>query len=180
MYNVFSNVKKKLNNLDYIEEGKLTSKGEFSSKIYADEILLGEIFATDFWKGLNEFQILLLIACLCYEPREKTEFFKLFPSKFVTDLRIKLNNNDYLRNEKKFKEIETVTALIHLCYYGESIIEIIKNTNLLEGDIIRFFRQMLDRLNQVRDAISDAKLINLFDNCKHLIRDCLKEIDEEV
>jgi len=176
--NVFDNTSKKLTKLGYLKDNKLTIKGEFSSKIYADEILFGEIFATDFWKGLNEYQIMILVACLCYEAREKTEFFKLFPSKFITDLKKRLYKNNYLKTEPRFKELAEMTAMIHLCYYNKGIFEIINNTNLLEGDIIRFFRQMLDRLNQVRDASNESTLVTMLDNAKRLIRDCIEEIDE--
>jgi len=176
----FENIKRKLIHLHYLHDGKLTGKGEFAAKIYADEILLGEIFATDFCKELNEFQILLILACLCYEPREKTEFYKLYPGKWAEGLKHKISRNEYLHKEHRFKELENLTALVHLCYYGKGIFEIIKNTNLLEGDLIRFFRQVLDRLNQVREASNNHDLAIRIDGCKKLVRDCISEIDAEV
>ena len=73
--------------MGYVEHGKLTEKGEFSANIYSDEILLGEIFATDFYKSLNEYQMLMIVACACYEGRERTEYHKLFHSKAIDDLK---------------------------------------------------------------------------------------------
>ncbi|MEK7385655.1 MAG: DEAD/DEAH box helicase, partial [candidate division NC10 bacterium] len=46
----------KLTKLGYISERRLTEKGEFASQIYSDEILIGELFATDFHKQLNTYQ----------------------------------------------------------------------------------------------------------------------------
>ena len=159
----------------YVHEGKLTYKGEFSSKIYADEIILGEIFATDFYKELNEYQIMLIIACLCYEPREKTEFYKTYTSKFLHDLTRKIHHD--LGIERRFHCIEQLTALMHPCYYGKDIFNIMKNTNLLEGDVIRFFRQMIDRLAQINNATDDFSLRQRVRNCQELIISSLAGID---
>lgn len=175
----FDNLSRKLELLGYTSCGSLTAKGEFSSKIYSDEILEGEVFGTDFWRSLNEYQILVLIACLCFEEREKTEFFTLYPSKWTKELRQRINEHEYLRREKRFSQIENLTALVHPCYHGKTIFEIISNTNLLEGDIIRFLRQVLDRLGQIREATEDHQLRNLTDSCSHLIKDCIKDVDDE-
>jgi len=173
----FYSMKKKLIKLGYIKENILTDKGEFSSKIYADEILMGEIFSTDFYSDLNEFQILMIFACLCYEPREKTEFYKEFSSKFVNDLKKKLMETHYLRKERKFNSVYKLTGLIDPIYNGKSIFDVIDNTNLLEGDILRFFRQMLDRIRQVKKATNDMRLAGMLQSCKRVILDSLKEID---
>ncbi|HJN57306.1 MAG TPA: DEAD/DEAH box helicase [Candidatus Woesearchaeota archaeon] len=176
--NNFNKIKKKLGRMGYIEENELTKKGEFSSKIYSDEILTGEIFSTEFYNGLNEFHILMIIACLSYEPREKTELYKKYPSNFINELKRRLKTNEYILKEKKFHYIDDITALIDPCYHGKNIFDIMKNTNLLEGDLIRFFRQMLDRMGQITEATDDHILRNMLIGCKHLIKDCLKEIDD--
>ncbi len=173
--NSFESSSRKLVKKGYIHEGKLTQKGEFSSKIYADEILIGEIFATDFHKELNEYQIMLIIACLCYEPREKTEFYKTYPSKFLHNLNRKIHHD--LGIERRFHSMEQLTALIHPCYYGKDIFFIMKNTNFLEGDVIRFFRQMIDRLAQISNATDDFRLRQIVKNCQGLIISSLADID---
>ncbi len=170
----FEKTKKKLIRMGYIKNGKLTSKGEFSSKIYSDEILIGEIFATDFYFDLNEYQILMILACLAYEPRAKTEFYKDYPSKFVSDLKGALRRRDLLRN---FKSLDKLTALIHPCYNNRSVFEILPNTNLLEGDLIRFFRQILDKIGQIKKATGDERLRQMLGSCQTLILTCLKDVD---
>ena len=172
-HSAFYNYKKKLEKMGYISGKSLTEKGEFSSKIYSDEILTGEIFATEFYKKLNEFQMLMVVSCLCYEARERTEFYRNFPSKFVNDLKKLLWNNDFLRREKKFNEIESLTAMVHPCYYGSSLFKILENTSLLEGDVIRFFRQVIDRLGQIKSATEDKSLRDMLSNCQKLVDDCV-------
>ena len=175
--NTFNNTKKKLEKLDYVQGNTLTEKGVFSSKIYADEILTGELFATEFHEGLNEYHIIMLFAAICFEPKEKTEFKEIYHSKFVEELIRKIKRNNFLQYERKFHYLRQLTALIDPCYHGKSIFEIINNTNLLEGDLIRFFRQILDRIGQVRKATQDNMLIRLLDNCARLIDDTMKDID---
>jgi superfamily II RNA helicase len=176
-HHTFNKMKKQLTNLGYIKDGSLTEKGRFASKIYADEILISEIFATDFYKKLNEQQILLTLACICYEPRERTQFFEKYPTKSMHELRKKLRSHDVLREAEQFKSLTRITALIQPCYEGASIFDIMKNTNLLEGDLIRFFRQILDRIGQIKSATSDHELTKKCDNVQKIVLDCLKDID---
>ena len=177
VFHTFNNIKKKLQRMNYIQQNFLTEKGEFASRIYADEILLGEIFATDFYKKLNEYQMLMLIACVCYEPRKRTEFYKEYPSKEIKDLFNKLGSDKYFRKNRKFNHIKELTAMVHPCYHGKDIFDIMDNTNLLEGDLIRFFRQILDRIGQIKAATHDSVLIDMLNNCQKIINDCLRDID---
>jgi len=173
----FKKFKKKLIKLGYVKENKLTAKGEFSSQIYSDEILIGEIFATDFYLNLNEYQILMILAGICYESREKTEFYKEYPSTFLNDLKKAIYRDFYISKERRFRHLDTLTALMHPCYDNKSIFEIMKNTNLLEGDLIRFFRQLLDKINQIRQATKDQRLKQMLRSCQDLILNCLRNID---
>ncbi|MBU0628083.1 MAG: DEAD/DEAH box helicase [Nanoarchaeota archaeon] len=172
--NSFRNICGKLVKKEYItKDNKLTPKGEFSSKIYSDEIIIGDIFGTDFYRGLNEYQIMLIIACLCYEAREKTEFYKNYQSKFLSDLKRKMPQGA----DKRFHNMDKLTALIHPCYYGKTIFEMMKNVNLLEGDLIRFFRQMIDKFAQIANATDDFELRQMARNCQGLIITSLADID---
>ena len=173
----FEKTKKKLVNLGYVKDNKLTEKGIFSCEIYSDEILIGEIFATSFYLELNEYQMLMILACLCYESREKTEFYKPHPSKFVNDLKKRLKSDDYLSREPRFNNLDPLTALMHPCYDNKTIFDIMDNTNLLEGDLIRFFRQILDKINQIKQATQDQRLKQILKSCQGLIINCLRDID---
>ena len=173
----FEKTKQRLTKLNYIKNNRLTAKGEFSSQIYADEILIGEIFATDFYLNLNEYQILMILACICYESREKTEFYQHYRSKFVADLIRLIRNSPFLSKDKRFRSVNDVTALVHPCYHGKTIFDVLKNTNLLEGDLIRFNRQILDRIGQIKNATQDRRLADMLTSIQHQIIDCMKDID---
>lgn len=173
----FEKTKKRLIKLKYVKENNLTTKGEFSSQIYADEILIGEIFATDFYIKLNEYQILMILACICYESREKTEFYEEYPSDILNQLKKALMKNSYTNKEHRFNDLDPLTSLIDPCFHNKSIFDIMENTNLLEGDLIRFFRQLLDLINQIKKATKDERLRQILISCRDLIFNCLMDID---
>ena len=173
----FTKLTKKLEHMGYLAGNILTEKGEFASKMYADELTFTELFATDFYADLDEYQILLLIAALCYEGREKTKFHKTHPSDMLRTLQKKLAAHPFLQRERRFEELEALTALVEPCYRGRNIFAILPNTSLLEGDVIRLFRQMIDRIGQLKGATQDARLAAMLQSCKEMIVSCLAEID---
>ena len=121
--------------------------------------------------------MLLVIACLCYEPRERSRFYKVYPSEFSKRLASIVYSSKFLAKEKRFRHIEKLTSLVHPCYHGQSIFEILKNTNLLEGDLIRFFKQILDRIGQIRSATRDSRMIDMLENIHDTVTESLKDID---
>ncbi|MCK5108040.1 MAG: hypothetical protein KAQ83_04905, partial [Nanoarchaeota archaeon] len=181
----FETIKKRLFRMGYVVEDsgvegspiKLTNKGEFCSRIYSSEILTGEIFATEFKDNLSKYEIFLVLACICYEARERTKFFKKFVGKEVFSLRKKISNDAYLKRQKKFDSLNEVTAMIGPCFKGEDIFAVIENTSLLEGDVIRFFRQILDRINQILKATDDNDLMDKLESIKSMILGFMKDID---
>ena len=176
-HNAFYNYKKKLGKMGYVEGNSLTEKGVFASNIYSDEILIGEIFATDFYTKLNEYQMLMIVACICYEARERTEFSKTYPSKPENDLRKMIWSHPYLKREKRFGQIENLTSIVHPVYHGQDLFKILQNINLQEGDIIRFLRLIVDKLGQIKSATQDSRLKDMLSNCQKLVDDCLGEFD---
>ncbi len=180
-YKEYLSLKKRLKKMKYIiseeDEEHLTWKGEFASKIYVDELLMGEMFGTDFKEGLNEYEILLLISALSYEPKEKTEFFNQKDNKFVKKLKKKIGSVPFLKDEERLNNIKKMTSLIDPCYHGKTVFESMNNTNMSEGDVVRIFRQLLDRLGQLKDASDDEHFRYLVKNCMSIIGSAMEDID---
>ncbi len=173
----YKRIVKKLKKHNFLtEEMKLTEKGKFSSKVFVDEITLGEIFATDFYKDLDEYKLLLLLGTLVYEHREKTQIKKKFLNKGYKELRNKINNSSVLYKEKKFENMDLVTGFIQPIYQGKTFFDLLQNTNLLEGDLIRFFGQIIDRIGQIRKATMDHELITKMENCQGIVTQALEGI----
>lgn len=172
----YNSIVRKLEKFEYIKNRQVTDKGLFSSKIFADEISMGEIFATDIAERLDEYQILLLLAALVYEPRVGHQFKKEFKNEQLSKLKRIIYPNSYLAHETKFESLEKMTSVIHPIYHGQSFFEVIIMTNLLEGDLIRLYAQIIDRLGQIKKASTNYKLQNKIENCKGIIDQVLEGI----
>ena len=170
----YKNLVRLLNKLGFIEDNHLTHKGEFARHIFVDEISLTEIFATELYTEFNEYQLLLTLGTLVYEPRETTRFKEIFRND-VKPLQKRLMEIEALKKDKKFKNILEVTALVHPMYQ-EGFFAVLKNTNLLEGDVIRFYGQILDRLGQLKKASVSHELKHTVNNLTELIMKKLEGI----
>ncbi|NOQ56133.1 MAG: DEAD/DEAH box helicase [Nanohaloarchaea archaeon] len=177
IYRNFNNIKKDLERLNYIKAENLTKKGTFSARIYSDEIATGEIFSTGFYKTLEDYKIFLILACLSYEDKPKNEFEQVYDSPGLRRTMEQIKADPYLKTVEKFNHMRELTALIHPCYGGATIFDIIDNTNLLEGDVIRIFRQIIDRIGQIRNATDDKKLMRTLDTIEKKIDTSMCDID---
>ncbi|MDP3734019.1 MAG: DEAD/DEAH box helicase [Nanoarchaeota archaeon] len=172
----YSSIIRKLTKYDYVQGNTVTAKGVFSSKIFADEISIGEIFATDFVHQLDEYQILLLLAALIYEKREMNKFTQEHKNDQLNKLKALLSRNDYLSKEKKFLALPEMTTLMFPIYHGKSFFDLLSSTTLLEGDLIRFFLQIKDRIGQIKKATVDYKVTQKMINCQGIIDKALEGI----
>ncbi|MBI2575514.1 DEAD/DEAH box helicase [Candidatus Woesearchaeota archaeon] len=173
----FEKFKRDLEKKGFLKNGKLTYKGQFAARIYADELVVSEIFATRIYENLNHYQALLIFACICFEARETIQFRKRFPSRDTARLKAVFAGNETLSREKKFMELEELSSIIFPCYKGDSIFKLMEFTSMVEGDLLRLFRQMLDRMNQVKTATSDRNLRDFLGSCQATILNCIKEVD---
>ncbi len=171
----FDKCKRTLERLEYVQNSLLTPKGVFGSYIYADEITISEAFATGFYKTLTPHQILVLLGCICFEARDTDEQIQL--TKEEHDLLQLIRKHPELVREKRFEKISQVTKLLNPCYEDKSIFEIFAKTPLLEGDVIRFLRQVLDRLSQIQNATEDRELRDVTKHLQGKIKKVLEEVD---
>jgi len=172
----YENIIRKLRKQEFIVGEELTEKGRFSAKVFADEITMGELFATEVQEEFDEYQILLALACLAYEPREMNVFKNIQRNEQLAKLKSILLRHEYLSHEKKFLHLEEMSSLLYPIYIGKSFFEVLQSTNLLEGDLIRFFAQLLDRIGQIKKASTNYKLLNKINNCKGIVEKALEGI----
>ncbi len=172
----YDSIVRSLKKYGYIEGQQLTTKGFFSSKIFADEIAMGEVFCTDMIQRLDEYQILLVLGCLAYETKAMDKFKQEFKDEALAKLKGLLKKSEYLGREKKFFRLNEITTLVYPVYHGKSFFEVMQYTNLLEGDLIRFYAQILDRIGQVKKASSDHYVISKMNNCRGIIERALEGI----
>ncbi|MBW3010843.1 hypothetical protein KY326_01350 [Candidatus Woesearchaeota archaeon] len=161
----FNNLVRKLTRFKYITKDKtLTGRGTFAKKIYADELLITELLFEGFFTKLSETDLNVLIGAIVYEPR-RTDSFK----RVGTSVKIK-TDNQIINKELKLNNLKKIDSLVRAWSDGCEFKELLGKCNLQEGDLIRFFRQIIDRLGQIKKA-------------EHMITDklnkCIDRIDRD-
>ncbi|MBN2142815.1 DEAD/DEAH box helicase [Candidatus Woesearchaeota archaeon] len=173
----YDNLVKDLTRMEYIDpEGHLTHIGMFTTQIFSEEIEISQLFAGKVDFGFDEYLILVTMAALTYEERREAEFYNTTATKQMRYLEKMIRNHPYLKHGKWMRNMAKMTAIVNPIYHDKGFIELLKNTNLLEGDIIRLLMRMIDKLEQIDRATDDRDLRHKMKNCKDLIRNCLKGI----
>ncbi|MBI4143928.1 DEAD/DEAH box helicase [Candidatus Woesearchaeota archaeon] len=164
----YDKILKTLTRMNYVKGHALTELGKFTTHIFSNELEISQIFCN--FIEIDEYSILLLLATIVYEPRREVEFYRNYSAR---NLIIDLKKHSYLRL-KKWDIMHYLSAIIMPLIEHKTFIEIMQNTSMPEGDLIRFYMQLLDKLEQVDRASTDYSLRMKVQTCKQLIRDCLK------
>ena len=72
--------------------------------------------------------------------------------------------------------IAIILKFIDPIYHGKSFFEVLKNTELLEGDLIRIYAQIMDRIGQILKAQVSYDLRTKLENCQGIIKKALEGI----
>jgi len=168
--------KKILERNGYVVNDKLTQKGMFTTHIYSYELLISELFFEGHHKDLSEFQILLLILSIIFEPRPATRFKMTKQRNREVDSLIRmLRENPFFKAKINLRNVQRLTDIVHMWYHNAKFVEILKMTNLLEGDLIRLFRLGMDFLSQIHAATVDTHLKHKINNCIDILnRDLIR------
>mgnify|MGYP001617921049 CR=1 FL=1 len=175
---LFEKKRKNLEKLGFVQGYTLTKKGLFAAQIFFEELLITEIFFENFYKDLNDFQTLVLLAILLYEPRRSDKFEK--GNEDVNDLDIiyhKIKNHHILYKKIHLDRVEKLAPLLSAWFKTANLPKLLEMTNLLEGDIIRFFRQIIDMSTQIKGATEDQELRDRMDNVIGILNRGLIEVE---
>lgn len=155
----FNKRKKKLIKEKYISENndELTQKGLFGMRIYTEELIVSELFSTSFTKELDKLEILLLVGAIVYEEKKNTKFRG--KEKTVSkSLHKKIGNYQRIYQYFKEKPFHFMETFLKSWYNGCEFIDLLDYTNMPEGDVVRYIRQILDLLQQIEHATLDEEL----------------------
>jgi superfamily II RNA helicase len=171
----FENYVRLLTKLGYIDAGSLTWKGDFASKVYTRELELAElVYECDFAHWTLE-ELLVTISALAYEPK-RSDTFDMTTS-YEKSIMQKITKNQTLLKHIKPVFLQKVSKITVSWYNQESFEQLLGYTNLSEGDIIRYFRQIIDMLRQIKGALQTNDPSNiLIDKCTAI----LKKIDRDI
>lgn len=172
----FDRLVRKLKRLEYIKDDVLTVKGEFASNMFSDELVFAEIFATDFIKDLSAYQVLLVLGCMAYEYRKGNEIKKSFRDKESRSLKKKVRDHKYLAYSGRFEYLDDVTGLVKPCFEQRDFFVMVENTTMLEGDVLRFLTQMLDRMRHILKATHRMDVRDRIGECEFVVKSTVEDV----
>ena len=162
-----------MNNLGYLQGERVTPKGEFASKIYVQELLVSEIFATGLYKHLDGKAIAILLTAIMYEERREDHFKFDSESNYYDKIVSVISRNPVVSNDINYMSLKRMCLIVRAWCEGIDFIDLMDLTNLDEGDIIHLLRNTLDLARQILRATDDPK-------CKSVIEVVLEMIDRDV
>jgi len=170
----YNNKIRKLITMGYVtEEKNLTAKGDFATHIYFEELLFTEIFFSNMYEKLTEAQINCVIAAIVYEERRADRFRTKGAKESYGRMLKVLSQNRYVVKNINQRSLFRLTAMISSWSGNCEFIDLLDYANLLEGDIIRLFRRMIDAMRQIIKATDNYAL-------KEKMVNCIKKIDRDI
>ncbi len=154
-----------LKELGHLSGEKLTVKGEFASWMYGYELLLSEMLEEGYLNTMNEVTLSCLLCSLVFDPRKNQLQPHLSPELgnlekkamwFLRKVHAKEAAHKIFPHTKQpyFHLAKALEAWIH----GTPFHELVKHTDVDEGEIIRYFRMTIQLLRQMKVApqVSDS------------------------
>ncbi len=172
----FTHKMKILKKMGYVtSDNSLTPKGDFARLIYANELAVVELCTAKFIHDIDDVAFLTALASLLWEGRRGVKFYKRC-DKHATDFLLQaLHTDPFLFKQINISALKGVHTIIAHWYNNGDFPGMMRYTNLLEGDYIRLFRQLLDMLKQIKRATWDYDLIDRVEHCMQRIdRDVVK------
>jgi superfamily II RNA helicase len=158
-----------LRRLGYIDDKGLLARGELASRIHTEEIAVTELYFAGYFHECNEHEINTICLSLVYEHRRRANSGDA--PRPVAKLPEKIRSargfvNSLARQHPFIKPLETRISNLMLAWsQGCAFEEMMAMTDIPEGDLIRAFRQVIDLLRQIRDAVKDQSLRDKLLNC---------------
>ncbi len=166
---------KVLRAMGYTDDEGLTPKGKFLRHIYSNELLTGELFGTDLVEDLDDVELCIVVGAIVFE-EGRNEYFKMKGADRIVDkLFRKIKRNAYVEKTLNKQTLKRLTLLISRWAQGCEFTELLGITSKDEGDIIHYFRRIMDLLRQIRHATVDPRLADRMTRCIALLdRDVVK------
>ncbi len=149
---------KTLESLGYIIGDHITAKGQFATRIYFQELEVSEIFTTDVHTQLDDVELCVLLAALVYEERRGQHFKFDHKKEIYRHILDVIDSNEVLVHSVNFMSLKRLSFMIRMWMEGCEFEKLCETTSLQEGDIIRFFRMLIDLLNQIHRAAGEGPI----------------------
>lgn len=171
-----------LERIGYLKGDKLLPRGEFASQIFGYEIHATEFYFDGYIQKLTPDEINAMICGIVFENKTRAPYTIKDKNlkHLLREFRVKIDR--IVSTEVDFCKIGTIktmeNAMAEAAYRwsaGATFRELVESQNLLlEGDLIRLFRNCVDLLRQIRRALAQDK----FNQAK--IEECLTRMNRDI
>ncbi|GAB4274666.1 MAG: DEAD/DEAH box helicase [Candidatus Rifleibacteriota bacterium] len=162
-----------LRQLGYIDENGLLARGEIASRIHTQEITVTELYFQGYFHECSPIEINAICLGLVYEHRRRGPNGEEKKPAGKVPEKVRRARGFVNSLSRRYPFIEPLDVrLSHLIVAwceGENFEEIMKRCDIPEGDLIRAFRQCIDLIRQIRDAIKDQSLRDKLLECLNLL-----------
>lgn len=155
--------------LEHEREHYLTEKGRFAKHLYSNEILLTELFHIRKLYEISDIDLLTILAAITYEAR-RLDYFMIKGSEKAYNRILTILEKENLEKDINKISLKRMINFVNAWANGSSFTKLMTFSNLAEGDIIRFFRRLIDTITQLQHATKNeelkdrlAKLIKVID-----------------
>lgn len=163
-----------LRQLGYIDDNGLLARGEIASRIHTEEITVTELYFQGYFHECTPEEINAICLGLVYEHRRRGQNANddKRPLGKIPE-RVKSARgfvNSLVRQHPFIKPLDVRLSHLMVAWCdGEDFEEIMKRCDIPEGDLIRSFRQTIDLIRQMRDAIKDQSLRDKMLTCLDML-----------
>jgi superfamily II RNA helicase len=148
-----------LKELGHLGAEKLTAKGEFASWMYGYELLLSELLEEGYLETLDEKKLSVLLSALVFEPRKNQEAPRL-ANHFVPVEKKAAHALRKIQLKEAAQKVYPLTKHPHFHLAGAlenwmngcAFTDLERHTDVDEGEIIRYFRMVIQLLRQLKQA----------------------------
>ncbi len=148
-----------LRDMGYLAEDTLTQKGEFASWMYGYELALSEMLEDGYLDTLDAVKLSILLCALIFEPRKNQTYRALAPTMAAVEKKVLFYTRKIQAmelNHKVYPQIKNphfhLTEALEAWLGGAGFHQLGRHTDVDEGEIIRYFRMVIQLLRQIKQA----------------------------
>jgi len=162
----------------YITPDGTTSKGQLAASINGYELQVVELYESGLLEYLNEIQMAIVFAAICFEERKNDLFRRMRPG-VMGSYRKDVENvvGELIRHERNLHIPPTIKApnfkigiVVHDWCQGASFDDMGDHTTSPNGDLVRVMRLTVQLLRQLRGSLpASSPLIQNIDRARDLL-----------
>ena len=161
----FERVLAVLEELGYVHGFAIEPKGRTLARIYGEgDILMAEALADGLLDGLQPSEVAALVSTIVYESRERTPRTSEMPTPASVEryeafrgIWRRVRGAEDRHQVELCRELEDgFAAPIHRWAQGESLEDVLRETDMSPGDFVRTCKQVLDLLRQIEEVAPEG------------------------